>query len=544
MTIHLGLRPICVLLFFLLSSRLTADEAERQPLRIADLYKDAPSPYWLDTAKNSGAVCVHFLDQRFGGHREYREIAIICPPKRTGLTLKEVSAACHELGYQTAGFTGAVATLKRLRYPAVVRLTLDNQVEQQQRQAGDHFVVVVGWDAEQSRFLVFDPPREIRHMTTDELERKYAGVGLAVANDELATLDSAFYAKPPTTVAFLGGAGLGIVALFLLRRRGATLAVILVTVTVGSIPGCARKSTSSDPHRFDAGKLPAGQVISHVFQVHNRSHQTLKFLEIKGDCRCAKTLIGDLPLVKPGAYAEAKVEIDTTEFDGPTERKLIVLTDAKDPVFKTIPLVLHFDAFQAVQPRYPIYFGHVEPDAGDEELLQIKLGRPEFAEALTEVTCDNPWIEVARGYVGGEWLIFPVRLSQRTKPSGTLIGDIHVRFEHPEIKQTLTVSAVAHVRGDVEIVPDRISMSNLRARNGAYQQKLRLRSRGQHPFHILEVVAPEGVRIEQSDDGDTTSDTHFVTATIEKEQVLAKLDGHLVVRTDHPQEPELYIYVR
>ncbi len=521
---------------------------------------DGVSPYILDSAKNSGTACVYYIAHYFGRSETFEDIADLCPPTLEGLTLNGLRVACDELSLYTLGAKTNVTSLDRLKHPAIVRLAFPNLMDQRIQRSQDKFCLVLGY--ENGKFLVYDPPKEFREMTFAEMSRHFSGEILVVSREPISSVADAFHKSTSKSVSYLGGAAIGgLFAFFLVwrrnnRRRGAmpssrqdkpqsdarsSLLNSVLLIAISVICGCQRNQPDS-PYQHDAGILPSGKIISHKFQVRNPSDSPLQFLEIKNDCKCTSTLMGDLPItVRPGDFVEAKVELNTSDFEGPTERKMIVMTDSENPLYKTIPLTLRFDAYRAARPLNSVYFGQVKPGDTKKHPIRIKLGNPEYGKSFVSADSDLPGIEVSKRFVDEEFLVLDVTLRVSENATDSLVGRVTVRFESPEINEEILVPVVAHIQGDIELVPDRFTKTLMKPKGEKFVHSFRIRSRSGALFRIVDAELPEGVVFVQEED--VTTKAHYFDLVMQDRKTVAGLLDPLVFHTDHPQHPEFRIYM-
>lgn len=532
------LNPRLVVIAFFVTHMPSAISAEgRLPFDIGQFYDRLPTPYCLDTAKTSGPVCLYFLDCRLGGQRDYEAIVEICQPGRTGTTMDQLAAATSELGYSSFAFRSGVAALKRLKSPAIIGLRYDNQLDMNSHRCRDRFVAILGWDDREDRFIVFDPPRNIQYYSSAELTETFSGIGLAINKTPLDAV-STFERRPHRVFPFV----FGFASIMLLWRvprisRAAT-PPLLLSLLLFVVVGCGRNS--SDPHRHDAGQLPVGTMISHTFQVENRSTTPLKYMGISGDCGCSTSIIRDAPvLVPPGGSSDAIVQIDTSGFDGPTERKFVVQTNSTDPAFKAIALSLRVDSATAFQ-QLPecIYFGPLGSFRGAEELFEFRLGQETLANNL-KVKTNRAWVKASVGKTNEKWVTLRVAIASVQKPTGCLLGDVILTFDDADQKQAeVVIPVVARIGSDLEIVPDRISLSNLNTLSGPRRQKVRLRYDAEE-FRIIGVDCPPHVvaRILNSD----LASTHFVELSIGAAAEIGVTP--IILHTDLASHPIIHLHV-
>jgi hypothetical protein len=254
----------------------------------------APNPYWLDPSKICGPICLSFVDRHFGGGRAYAEIAALCPPGPEGTNLAQLQNAAQQLRYHTQPFRARLGQLTRLTRPALVRYVWAGDREVFDRGAvNDHFVVLLAWDGETKRFHVFDPPKSLSWVPYREVARHYAGIGLVVSKEPLPPLEELLAPAPRWPLAAAAAAwALFVGGLLWCRRRtrsggphsgpdgGSLVAIVALLLPAAACSSPAVGPQAISDTEFDAGDVPAGTVLKHVFRIGNPSDKLLRYERI------------------------------------------------------------------------------------------------------------------------------------------------------------------------------------------------------------------------------------------------------------------------
>ena len=142
------------------------------------------SPYSFDNIRNCGPRCLAFLEQYAGKSTSYERVVDLCPPTRDGVTMLELTSAAKTLGWRVESFRASFGQLCRLRKLAILHLKATETVDKADNWTDNHFVVLLGFNASTGKYLVYDPPREIREMDASYLKKRFLGLGLLLCRTE------------------------------------------------------------------------------------------------------------------------------------------------------------------------------------------------------------------------------------------------------------------------------------------------------------------------------------------------------------------------
>lgn len=507
----------------------------------ADIHVGA-EPYWLDTSKNCGVMCLFFLDQLLGEKRAFGDIAEMCPARDYGLQLREMSDIAEVLGFHTLGFKGTVRDLKRAQHPVILRYEIFNDLHKARRRSNDHFVVVLGWDQDASVFRVYDPPYVIHSVTDSEMSRLSAGIGLLISKTPT-TLKTGFSPAPKWPAAVGSGLIGGVCLAWLFRRRHkgnrfASMGLVWLVLLLATqcLPGCGRRPAANSWRSHDMGRVKEGDSIEHIFQVHNESDRPLTIRSIKGDCSCSSAFLTDLPVtLKAGDSVEAKVEWRTKGMLGDITRKFVVTTDAKNPVYKAIPLTLRAEIYRDVR-IFPeeIHFGAIAPDESPSRRLRVRATDSAIAKSIESVDSTTELVSAEITEVKENWIAVDVSVANE-KSTGPFHGEIQLNFDHPQVKR-VSVPITGNVQGDIKVLPETMYIRRERFGHQPTTQRFRLRSKSDERFEIVDWVVPSGFEISEHElSNDHLS--HLFTVTIsDLEEARASKSAFRITTTNAKQK--------
>lgn len=499
---------------------------------------DSAPPYWLDTRRACGPLCLSFLDKHYGGTKSYKEIAKLSSPGPGGTNLSKLSEVAEQLGYYTLGFESNTENLKRLKSPAIIHLNARDLTPKPGTAPTTHFVVVQGWNETEGLFSIYDPPSKYINVTEDWISDRFSGVGLIVSNEPIGSFKQAF--KPSSiwsswlpelfTLVFLSS-----VLLWIGWRPKRKQNIALVTASlILVLCGCAAEAPNDNPYHVDKGEVRPGTTIYHTFKVVNTQNVPVRYTNFVGSCTCTNTLLGGMPLlVQPGEFAEAKVEvpIEKTSKDQRLLRTFYLSTDSKDPSFRSVTLLLNADVRGLVSPiPQRIMFGNLSPQPDVSKKLTVIEREPDVLKSFKSVTTDHSGVIVKREESAADLLSFTVTLKDHL-PAGLLSANIILTFDNADI-QDVKIPVLAQIKSAFKTIP-----SKLVVRSGAGDYKLRVSSLSNIPVKVLKYDCPEGVTVEIEEDIPKICSLKVSVS----EEHLAMLPSAITLHLDHPYEQKLRI---
>lgn len=499
---------------------------------------DSAPPYWLDTRRACGPLCLSFLEKYYGGTRSYSDIAKLSPPGPGGTNLSKLSEVAKQLGYYTLGFESNTDNLKRLKSPAIIHLNARDLSPKPGTVPTTHFVVVQGWNETEGLFSVFDPPSKYNNVTEEWISDRFSGAGLIVSNEPIGTFEQAF--KPSSiwsswlpelfTLVFASSVLLWIGWRPKRKQNSALVTASLILF----LCGCAEEAPNENPYHVDKGEVRPGTTIYHTFKVVNTQEVPVRYTDFRGSCTCTNTLLGGMPLlVQPGEFAEAKVEvpIEKTSKDQRLLRTFYLSTDSKDPSFRSITLLLNADVRGLVSPiPQRIMFGNLSTRPDESKKLTVIEREPDVLKSFKSVTTDHSGVTVKREESSDDILSFNVTLGDHL-PTGLLSANIVLTFDNADI-QDVRIPVLAQIKSDFKTIP-----SKLVVRSGAGDYKMRVSSLSDKPIKVLKYDCPEGVSVEIKEEIPTICSLKVSVS----EEHLAMLPSAITLHLDHPDERELRI---
>jgi hypothetical protein len=261
-------------------------------------------------------------------------------------------------------------------------------------------------------------------------------------------------------------------------------------------------------------------------------------------------------MVPPGGQIPIHFTWETRTYTGHYRKPAIVLTnDLERPK-------LEFVAEGTIQPALVVYpttdidlmevstdetshsarVALYSPDRPEMKILKLSSSKPELitltSEPLKEE--DLKHLKVKAGYR------INVALKQGM-PLGAFREEIVVHTDHPE-QPEMTLSVSGKMVGPITLVPERLRMPNVSSSDGG-QGKVTLLVRGRRETKFEVEQKPEKFKVEVVPGDNLTKVSKYeMIVTIPPGTPAGVIEDLVVLRTDHPQAPEvripLNLYVR
>ena len=530
--------------------------ADATELRVAK-----QSPYALDDVLNCGPRCVAFLEQYGGGRADYNKVVELCPPTRDGVTMLELSSAAKTLGWKVEPFRAKFPQLRRVNKLAILHLNSTKSADSGDHWTDNHFVVLLGFNPATGKYLVYDPPREVREIDAGYLRKRFSGLGLLLTKTQeeakLASLDapSRLWLFAPIGAVF----GMAIAAKRVAARKHAMVIAASSLALILLCAGCAKHGAPragqvedtptiaiSDPTGKDIqlGAVMQGDDVLRKIVLENLSGKPFSITEVKTSCTCTHSMLGadhDKP-VPPGGKFEMEVTLDTTSLKGNERKEVVVYTDSPVPEWKRISFNLHVEVRRPVMaiPEM-VHFGDVQRGEAKEQQLALEIHEKAFHGVKPEVVCNVPGLEVRETPQVSERLKSYTFTFQPKDATGVVAGPVKMVFKAKGEEFSLEIPVEASITGALKIVPHRITM-NANELTAGTPKRVRIRAVNGQPFHIVKVETPGGVTLENNvTDGAAAAKFDLVFKPVVKEG--QKQDSSIQLVTDVQSDEHISIPV-
>lgn len=136
----------------------------------------------LDGKLSCGPRCVHFVLELYRREISYDQVIQECSPGPNGTSLKQLQDCLKSHGLKVLPLAGPISQAARqLKIPMIARM--------ESKTGAGHFVVIVKWDEQSGKALIYDPPTFYGQVPADEFSHSLSGIGLIVSDETLPSID-------------------------------------------------------------------------------------------------------------------------------------------------------------------------------------------------------------------------------------------------------------------------------------------------------------------------------------------------------------------
>jgi Protein of unknown function (DUF1573) len=324
-------------------------------------------------------------------------------------------------------------------------------------------------------------------------------------------------------------------------------------IPVNTIKGPQPRVEIDQPLIYEFGKMAQQEKGTHTWRIKNTGETDLELWMVgKPTCSCtiAKLENNQKASVKPGDTTTIDLDWNTKEFHDDYSQGATFGTNA--PSLDSFKLSVKGKVYPPVVvfPPEMIQF----PTISNEETHRARIGvysqdRPGMK--VTKVTSSKPDLIVTEAKPMTAEEIKQLKIDAgynvivEVKP-GMPVGQFHeallIETDHPKRPQ-VKVSVGGKVIGPISVVPPGLRRHDIRARDGA-SQDLALMVRGAKETHFEVASAPEKLKVVVvPDDSPGMKGRYRITVTVPPGTPSGKIDGEIVLKTDHPLVSELKIPV-
>lgn len=294
---------------------------------------------------------------------------------------------------------------------------------------------------------------------------------------------------------------------------------------------------------WDAGKVIKGDTLKHTFEIKNEGTAPLQILEVVPTCGCT---VADFDReIAPGGTGKVNVVVDTSTFDGPTAKALVVLTN--DPVTPRAGLTVKCETrpYLRARPGYAryIYVQH-EPTGTISQTLWAADEFPDLQ--VTKVESPYPYLTVEfheatpeerhKDGEGRQWRVSATLAADA--PVGALTDFIRVYTNHPQ-QRLVTIPVSGFVRPVFAATPSRVDVGT-RALTEAYRTSVVVANFATEAIEVTRVeVDTPGISAELQPV--TVGRRYNVHLTLQPTVAKGPLAGNLKLFTASPKLPEVVV---
>jgi Protein of unknown function (DUF1573) len=298
---------------------------------------------------------------------------------------------------------------------------------------------------------------------------------------------------------------------------------------------------------FDFGKMAFGDSGSHVFAIKNEGDGNLTVARGPASCGCTVAELGDTASagkelsLKPGEATSVTIRY-TPKHPGKFQNQAGILTN--DPSRREVSFRITgevFAAFTTVPPGGSFTFPRLpndelttteltlsSVDKPDFRILGIDSSRPEVLTATYRELSEEEKAQhkLTRGY----------HIDIALKPSpelGVFREELLVTTDHPT-KAELLVPVSGKRVGAISATPDQVRFQAAAPTGGRGMCVLSVRGQGPTRFEVIEKPENLAVQIEPIAGASGPTRTYRLTASLPPGTPPGRIDGSIVLKTDHP----------
>ena len=161
---------------------------------------------------------------------------------------------------------------------------------------------------------------------------------------------------------------------------------VVLTLLVGDLAAAGPKIQFAQ-EAYDFGKIPAGEIINHIFTFTNTGDQLLEINDVRPSCGC--TAAGSWEhKVEPGKSATIPIRFNSTEYTGDIHKTVIVVSN--DPSETNLVLHIRGTIWRpiAVTPDNAVFLANTETQTNETKVVHI-VNNLDEALTLSEPLCTN-----------------------------------------------------------------------------------------------------------------------------------------------------------
>jgi hypothetical protein len=297
---------------------------------------------------------------------------------------------------------------------------------------------------------------------------------------------------------------------------------------------------------LDFGTVTQGQTVNAEFKVRNEGDATLEVRAVRPTCGCT---VADFDKEIPaGGTGTIRAKLDTTNFNGPISKSLLVITN--DPEKPSMNLVLKAEVrpILEVLPRPLVRFNAIQLEQVTDKVTVVS-DQPEpftISKAVSAV----PYITASVRKLGEGELVagkqksqYEVTLTLTDKaPVGPINTEVVLKTDNPKAKE-VPIRVFGVVRALLHVTPSQLQFGSVEAASSPGRNVLIVNNREGEAVQItgVEINDPafeaKAMTIEEGR-------RYQVTVTVKPDATPGTRDAMLTIHTTDPQFSTLQVPVR
>ncbi len=287
----------------------------------------------------------------------------------------------------------------------------------------------------------------------------------------------------------------------------------------------------------DFGQVEQGDLVTHLFKFTNQGQGDLRIERVKTSCGCTAAVVSS-KVIPPGGEGAISATFDTSRFFGEKAKTIAVYSN--DPTQSMTTLTLQGEiAVEVAAIPSQLYLGRVPKGQKIVKEVEILYNADKDLD-ITKVENSYPAVsvqveELEKNGKKGKRLV--VTLTEGV-PLGRLNDQITVTTTS-EKRPTLTIPVFGSIEGDLLVLPPQVSFGTLR-KGETKVKKVSIQNRGPDPVKILRIQPPSAsitTKLTTVKEGEE----YRLAVRVEKAPAIGRVQGEVLVHTDHPEEGMLTI---
>jgi hypothetical protein len=325
-----------------------------------------------------------------------------------------------------------------------------------------------------------------------------------------------------------------------------------------SASGPSPKVEVAEPLTHEFGTMPQETTGTHAWEFKNLGDADLELWIESSTCSCTIAKLAAPAdgvekrtlLVKPHDSTKIDLKWETRTFNDDYLKGAVIGTN--DPSRPTVSINVHGKVFAPViifppeminfesvsnEVTHSAKFAVFSADRPQTKILKVASSRPDFfvlkTETLTADECKQ--LKATAGY----------QVTVQMKPGmplGHFLDELVIQTDHPLMPE-VKISIGGNIIGSITVVPERLRLPGVASAQGA-SGDLTILVQGGRPTRFEVAYHPEKVAVKiVPDDTATQKGRYKLTVTVPPGTAPGRVDGDIILKTDHPKAGELKVPV-
>lgn len=338
-----------------------------------------------------------------------------------------------------------------------------------------------------------------------------------------------------------------------MHRTARTAVAAILTLCAAALPATPAAAQALNPRAvlpepvFDAGSIAKGEKVAHDFVIRNDGEGVLEIESVRPACGCTVAEYDET--VPAGGTGKVHAVVDTTTFEGPISKSIVVLTN--DPANPKLQLAVKatVEPYLFIQPGYARFVKAQQAEPGtveeivftttfdDLEILRAESPYPFLDVSYRQATEDD---EPREAGVGKQWVV-TLTLDYTKAPVGTLAEYVTLHTNHPQ-QAIAKIPVSGFVRPLIHVTPTAADVGEIEVQ-GSPNASMLVRSFAEEDVEVTSATTDvPGVELAVS--AIEKGKRYSLQVTFSPEMPKGPFDGTIKIRTDSPKAPLIEVPLR